>query len=185
MKSIASLGQGGEKQNHLDAKPRELISLAAAVTTRCDGCIAFHAGEAKKAGSTVGELSEAHGTAINLNAGAAPVYSARTLDAFSKAWLVTENYLRQSSSQAMGLALARRQENGAGRESCRFHYPHRQRKALYVFTVSSRMLSAMPLTSFSKKRRRVVPGIARGLLLFLRPIRGRNRFRITSKNALD
>jgi AhpD family alkylhydroperoxidase len=85
MKGIASLGQAGEKTNHLDAKTRELISLAVAVTTRCDGCIAFHASEAKKAGAAVEELSEALGVAINLNAGAALVYSARTLDAFSKA----------------------------------------------------------------------------------------------------
>jgi hypothetical protein len=56
------------------------------VTTRCDGCIAFHASEATKAGATVEELTEALGVAINLNAGAALVYSARTLDAFSKAW---------------------------------------------------------------------------------------------------
>jgi AhpD family alkylhydroperoxidase len=85
MKGVASLGQAGEKTNHLDAKTRELISLAVAVTTRCDGCIAFHTSEAKKAGATVEELSEALGVAINLNAGAALVYSARTLDAFSKA----------------------------------------------------------------------------------------------------
>src|SRR5215469_2675206 len=85
MKGIASLGQAGEKTNHLDAKTRELVSLAVAVTTRCDGCIAFHASEAKKAGATVEELSEALGVAINLNAGAALVYSARTLDAFNKA----------------------------------------------------------------------------------------------------
>jgi AhpD family alkylhydroperoxidase len=85
MKGIASLGKAGEKTNHLDAKTRELVSLAVAVTTRCDGCIAFHASEAKKAGATVEELSEALGVAINLNAGAALVYSARTLDAFSKA----------------------------------------------------------------------------------------------------
>jgi AhpD family alkylhydroperoxidase len=85
MKGIASLGQAGEKINHLGAKTRELISLAVAVTTRCDGCIAFHASAAKKAGATVEELSEALGVAINLNAGAALVYSARTLDAFDKA----------------------------------------------------------------------------------------------------
>ncbi|VWB93993.1 alkylhydroperoxidase [Burkholderia lata] len=85
MKGIVSLGQAGEKTSFLDTKTRELISLAVAVTTRCDGCIAFHASEAKKAGATVDELSEALGVAIHLNAGAALVYSARTLDAFNKA----------------------------------------------------------------------------------------------------
>ncbi|PFH19684.1 carboxymuconolactone decarboxylase family protein [Burkholderia sp. JKS000303] len=84
MKGIVSLGQAGTKTNHLDAKTRELISLAVAVTTRCDGCIAVHVAEAKRAGATVEELSETLGVAINLNAGAALVYSARALDAFDK-----------------------------------------------------------------------------------------------------
>ncbi|SAK85694.1 alkylhydroperoxidase [Caballeronia hypogeia] len=85
MQGVAALAQAGEKTGHLDAKTRELIALAVAVTTRCDGCIAFHAAEAKKAGATADELAEALGVAINLNAGAALVYSARTLDAFDKA----------------------------------------------------------------------------------------------------
>ncbi|SIT39057.1 conserved hypothetical protein [Paraburkholderia piptadeniae] len=82
---IMALGQAGSKTNHLDVKTRELIALAVAVTTRCDGCIAFHAAEAKNAGATKEELAEALGVAINLNAGAALVYTARTLDAFDKA----------------------------------------------------------------------------------------------------
>jgi AhpD family alkylhydroperoxidase len=66
----------------LDAKTRELISLAVAVTTRCDGCIAFHAEAARKAGATKEEVVEALGVAIALNTGAALVYSARAFDAF-------------------------------------------------------------------------------------------------------
>ncbi|XAH26340.1 carboxymuconolactone decarboxylase family protein [Xylophilus sp. GW821-FHT01B05] len=65
----------------LDAKTRELIALAVAVTTRCDGCIAAHAAAARKAGVTEAELSEALGTAIALNAGAAYIYSLRAMDA--------------------------------------------------------------------------------------------------------
>lgn len=66
-------------------KVRELIALACAVTTRCDGCIAFHADAAVKAGATDAEIAEALGVAINLNAGAAVIYSARTLDAVGQA----------------------------------------------------------------------------------------------------
>lgn len=84
MKGIASLGAAGAKTKQLDAKTRELISLAVAVTTRCDGCIAFHAAEAKRLGVTQEELAEALGVAINLNAGAAVVYSTHVLDAFEK-----------------------------------------------------------------------------------------------------
>jgi len=68
----------------LDAKTRELISLAVAVTTRCDGCISSHAAAARQAGATEQELSEALGTAIALNAGAAYVYSVRAMEAFDQ-----------------------------------------------------------------------------------------------------
>jgi AhpD family alkylhydroperoxidase len=68
----------------LDAKTRELISLAVAVTTRCDGCISSHAAAAVKAGATEAELSDALGTAIAMNAGAAYVYSLRALDAYAE-----------------------------------------------------------------------------------------------------
>lgn len=84
MKAVGILGAAGSKTNHLDAKTRELIALAVAVTTRCDGCIAFHAAEAKKLGVTAAELAEALGMAINLNAGAAVVYSTHVMDAFEK-----------------------------------------------------------------------------------------------------
>jgi AhpD family alkylhydroperoxidase len=75
------LGAAGQKADHLGAKTRELIALAVAVTTRCDGCIAFHAEAAMKHGATREEVAEALGVAVALNAGAALVYSARVLDA--------------------------------------------------------------------------------------------------------
>lgn len=68
----------------LDARTRELIALAVAVTTRCDGCIAAHASAARAAGVTEAELSDALGTAIALNAGAAYVYSVRAMEAFGQ-----------------------------------------------------------------------------------------------------
>jgi len=73
-------GQNGA----LDAKTRELIALAVAVTTRCDGCIAAHANAARAAGVSEAELADALGTAIALNAGAAYVFSVRALEAFGQ-----------------------------------------------------------------------------------------------------
>lgn len=67
--------------NGLDAKTRELIAVAVAVTTRCDSCIAAHAKAARQAGATEAELSDALSTAIALNAGAAYVYSVRAMEA--------------------------------------------------------------------------------------------------------
>lgn len=59
----------GAKTNHLDAKTRELISLAVAVTTRCDGCIAVHSAQAVKQGASREEIAEALGVAVAMNAG--------------------------------------------------------------------------------------------------------------------
>lgn len=71
----------GAKTGRLDEKTRQLISLAVAVTTRCDGCISVHAQKAVQNGATKEEVAEALGVAIAMNAGAALVYSARALDA--------------------------------------------------------------------------------------------------------
>lgn len=75
----------GAKTARLDEKTRQLISIAVAVTTRCDGCISVHTLEALKAGATKEEIAEALGVAIAMNAGAALVYSSRALDAFDAA----------------------------------------------------------------------------------------------------
>ena len=84
MKGYAALASAGDKAVHLDAKTRELISLAVAVTTRCDGCISSHVEAAIAHGATREELAEALGVAIAMNAGAALVYSARTLDCYAE-----------------------------------------------------------------------------------------------------
>ena len=80
-----ALATAGSKTSHLDAKTRELIAIAVGVTTRCDGCIAFHTKAAKAAGASKEESAEALGVAVALNAGAAMVYSARALDALEEA----------------------------------------------------------------------------------------------------
>jgi AhpD family alkylhydroperoxidase len=75
------LAAAARAKRKLDAKTRELIALAAAVTTRCDGCIAVHAEAARKAGASKEEV-EALRVAVVLNAGAALVYTARAFEAF-------------------------------------------------------------------------------------------------------
>ena len=85
VKGYAALSGAGAKTGHLDAKTRELIALAVAITLRCDGCIAVHSAAASKLGATKEEIAEALGVGISVNAGAALVYSTRTLDAFEAA----------------------------------------------------------------------------------------------------
>lgn len=82
VRGYRGLSDAGQKTDKLDAKLRELIALAVAVTLRCDGCITVHTTAAIKNGATEEEIVEALGVAISVNAGAALVYSARVLDAF-------------------------------------------------------------------------------------------------------
>lgn len=85
VKGYMTASGAGSKTGQLDEKTRQLISLAVAVTTRCDGCISIHSNEAVKAGATRAELAEVLGVAVAMNAGAALVYASRALDAFDVA----------------------------------------------------------------------------------------------------
>lgn len=78
------LHAAGAQTSHLDAKIRELICVAVAVTTRSEVCIVNHVAKAKQLGATRGEVAEALGVAVAMNAGAAIVYSGHALDAYSE-----------------------------------------------------------------------------------------------------
>jgi AhpD family alkylhydroperoxidase len=80
VKGFVALNNGAAKTTHLDAKMREFIALAVAVTTRCDGCIDAHARKAIAAGATKEEIAEVMGVAIALNAGAAFTYALHVMD---------------------------------------------------------------------------------------------------------
>lgn len=77
-RALHAAGSGGQ----LDEKTRELICIAVAVTTRCDGCIANHVQKARELGISRAEIADALGVAVAMNAGAAIAYSARALDGF-------------------------------------------------------------------------------------------------------
>lgn len=81
VRGYQTLSAANAKDSKLGAKVRELISLAVAVSTHCDGCITIHTDNALKAGATREEIAEALGVAMAMNAGATLIYSLRTLDA--------------------------------------------------------------------------------------------------------
>ena len=82
VKAYMALGEAAAENDVLDVRTRELISIAVAVTTRCDGCIGAHTNAAIKAGASREEVAATLATAISMNAGAAYIYSLRTLEAF-------------------------------------------------------------------------------------------------------
>jgi AhpD family alkylhydroperoxidase len=68
----------------LDAKTKELIALAIAVSKGCDGCIAAHAHAAVLHGATPAEAAEAIGVTFLMNGGPATVHGARAFTAFQE-----------------------------------------------------------------------------------------------------
>ena len=77
----AALHDAVIRDGALDARTKELIALAIAVATRCDGCIASHARGAVRAGVTAEQAAEAIGVAILMSGGPGTVYGPRALDA--------------------------------------------------------------------------------------------------------
>ncbi|MFP6561971.1 carboxymuconolactone decarboxylase family protein [Paraburkholderia sp. B3] len=84
MRGLGVIDAAAEKTGKLEPKIHELIALAVAVTTRCDGCISVHTKKAVEHGATLEEITEALGVAIALNAGPALVYSARVIEAHAQ-----------------------------------------------------------------------------------------------------
>lgn len=68
----------------LDTRTKELIALAIAVSTECDGCIAAHAHGAVRHGASLEEAAEAIGVTILMNGGPATIYGPRVFAAFSE-----------------------------------------------------------------------------------------------------
>jgi AhpD family alkylhydroperoxidase len=68
----------------LDARTKELIALAIAVSKECDGCIAAHAHAAVLHGATPAEAAEAIGVTFLMNGGPGTVYGARAYAMFQE-----------------------------------------------------------------------------------------------------
>ena len=63
---------------------KEAAALAISVVTRCDGCIAYHAKAAARAGATPGEVAELLGVALLMDGGPATVYGPRAWEAYNE-----------------------------------------------------------------------------------------------------
>jgi AhpD family alkylhydroperoxidase len=68
----------------LSAGMKELVAVAIAVHSGCDGCIASHARSAVRKGVTPDEVAEAIGVAIQMGGGPASIYGPRAWAAFQE-----------------------------------------------------------------------------------------------------
>ena len=81
-KGFGAMHAAAFKAGALDAKTKELIALAIAITTHCDGCIAAHARGAARNGASEAEVAEMIGVAIAMNGGPGTVFGPRAFAAF-------------------------------------------------------------------------------------------------------
>src|SRR5258708_20643765 len=66
VKGYVTLGGAGQKTGRLDAKTRELIALALAISLRCAGCITVHTQAAPKTSAPKEEIAKALGLPISV-----------------------------------------------------------------------------------------------------------------------
>jgi AhpD family alkylhydroperoxidase len=79
MKAFWEFDKAAVAAGAIPVKYKELIAVAVALTTQCPYCIDVHAGNARKAGATDTELSEAAVIAMALRAGAAVTHATHAL----------------------------------------------------------------------------------------------------------
>jgi AhpD family alkylhydroperoxidase len=79
---FGDMHQSAVAEGALPARVKELMALVVAVTKHCEGCIAYHARAAARAGATEEETAEALGVALLMEGGPASVWAPRAFEAF-------------------------------------------------------------------------------------------------------
>jgi AhpD family alkylhydroperoxidase len=79
MKAFWAFDKAAVADGAIPVKYKELIAVAVALTTQCPYCITIHSGNARKAGATDAEMTEAAMIAAALRAGAAVTHATHAL----------------------------------------------------------------------------------------------------------
>lgn len=79
MKAFWAFDKAAVADGVIPVKYKELIAVAVALTTQCPYCIDIHSGNARKAGATDAEMTEAAMVAAALRAGAAVTHASHAL----------------------------------------------------------------------------------------------------------
>jgi AhpD family alkylhydroperoxidase len=84
MAGFGQLHKAAVADGALSGKIKELIALAIAVNSRCEGCIAFHTHDALRAGASRSEILESLGIAVLMGGGPAAMYACEALEALEQ-----------------------------------------------------------------------------------------------------
>ena len=79
MKAFWAFDKAALADGAIPVKYKELIAVAVALTTQCPYCIDIHSGNARKAGATEAEITEAAMVAAALRAGASVTHATHAL----------------------------------------------------------------------------------------------------------
>ncbi len=79
MKAFWAFDQAAYAGGAIPVRYKELIAVAVALTTQCPYCIDIHSGNARKAGATDAELTEAAMVAAALRAGSTVTHATHAL----------------------------------------------------------------------------------------------------------
>jgi AhpD family alkylhydroperoxidase len=81
---FAALHKAAVAEGEVAGSMKELVALAIAVATHCDGCVAYHAKAAAQKGATRAEVVEVLDVALLMAGGPASVWAPRALAAFDE-----------------------------------------------------------------------------------------------------
>jgi AhpD family alkylhydroperoxidase len=85
MRGYQALMRAVAVEGALSAKVKELMALALAITSHCEGCIVYHIENAIRHGATRDEVAETIGVAVMMGGGPATVFGGKALAAYDKA----------------------------------------------------------------------------------------------------
>lgn len=84
MRAFGALMAAASKDGALDAKTKELMALAVAVVSRCEGCILHHVEAAMRHGADRQHIIETIAVSVEMGGGPATVYGATALAVFDE-----------------------------------------------------------------------------------------------------
>lgn len=84
MRSFQGLMSAVGKEGVLSVKTKELMALAIAISSKCEGCLVFHVQNAIKHGASREEVAETIAVSIEMGGGPSTVYGGKALAAFDE-----------------------------------------------------------------------------------------------------
>lgn len=84
MRSFKGVTSAVCKHGALSIKTKELMALAIAISSRCEGCLVFHIQSAIKHGANRNEIAETIAVSVEMGGGPSTVYGAKALAVFDE-----------------------------------------------------------------------------------------------------